>query len=202
MDLDAPATVALEQAVATLRDGHLVIYPTETLYAIGGRGLDPAAAARTRRAKGREDGKPLPLIAADLDQARTLCATWPDAAARLAARFWPGPLTLVLPADGDVPSEVVAGGDTIAVRVPGRALPRLLCRAVGPVISTSANRSGDPPATRCADAVAAVGSWVELALDGGVCAGAASTIVDLTAGAPRVLREGAIARADVLTVLG
>jgi L-threonylcarbamoyladenylate synthase len=202
VDPDTPAAEVVEQAVAALRAGALVIYPTETLYAIGGCGLDHETAALTRRAKGRQDGKPFPLIAGDIDQARSLCRAWPDAAARLASRFWPGPLTLVLPAAGHVPAEVLAGGDTVAVRVPGRALPRLLCAAVGPLISTSANRSGEPPATRCADAVASVGSAVALALDGGECAGAPSTIVDLSSGAPQVLREGAIARPDVLAVLG
>lgn len=199
--MDAPAPEALAKAAAALRGGALLIYPTETLYALGGLALDSVAAGRVREAKGRADDKPLPLIAADLDQVLSLCDAWPEAAARLAARFWPGPLTLVLPAAGRVPREVVAGGHTVAVRVPGRELPRRLCRAAGPLISTSANRSGDPPATRCAEAVAAVGSWVAAALDGGTCAGSPSTIVDLSAGAPRVLREGAIARVFVLAAL-
>jgi tRNA threonylcarbamoyl adenosine modification protein (Sua5/YciO/YrdC/YwlC family) len=200
--MDAPAAEVLERAAAALRRGRLLIYPTETLYAVGGRAMDPHAAAHVREAKGREAGKPLPLIAADPAQARALCEGWPDAAAWLARRFWPGPLTLVLPAGHGVPADVRAEGDTVAVRVPGRELPRRLCQAVGPLISTSANRSGEPPATRCSDAVSAVGPWVELALDGGTCDGAPSTIVDVTGHVPRILREGAIARAEVLAALG
>lgn len=200
--MDAPAADAVERAAAALRAGGLLVYPTETLYALGGRALDATAAGRVREAKGRADDKALPLIAADLGQARTLVAAWPEEAARLAARFWPGPLTLVLQASPALPREVTAGGDTVGVRVPGRELPRALCRAAGPLIATSANRSGEPPATRCDDALAAVGAWVEAALDGGTCAGAPSTVVDLCADVPRVLREGALARAVVLAALG
>jgi L-threonylcarbamoyladenylate synthase len=192
----------LEQAGAALRTGGLLVYPTETLYALGGRALDADAAARVREAKGRAEDKALPLIAADPQQARGLFETWPEAAETLAERFWPGPLTLVLPASAAVPREVLAGGNSVGVRVPGRELPRRLCRAAGPLIATSANRSGEPPATRCADALAAVGAWVTMALDGGTCAGAPSTIVDLCGVAPRVLREGAIPRAVVLAALG
>lgn len=202
MDADAPAAPVLEQAIAVLRAGGLLLYPTETLYAFGGCGLDAGAARLTRDAKGRADDKPLPLIACDLDQARSLCASWPEPASRLAARFWPGPLTLVLPARDEVPFEVTAGKGTVAVRVPGQALPRLLSRAAGPLISTSANPSGAPPATRCREALATMGQAIALALDGGTCAGAPSTIVDLSAGDPRVLREGAISSAEVLAVLG
>jgi L-threonylcarbamoyladenylate synthase len=192
----------VEQATAVLRAGGLLVYPTETLYALGALALDAAAADRVRAAKGRADDKPLPLIAANPDQARSLCAEWPEEASLLAGRFWPGPLTLVLPAARLVPPEVTAGAGTVAVRVPGRALPRRLCAAAGPLVSTSANRAGGPPATRCADAVAAVGAAVALALDGGTCAGAPSTIVELGRGGPRFHREGAIARDVVLAALG
>jgi L-threonylcarbamoyladenylate synthase len=132
VDPDAPAADVLARAADALRRGALIVYPTETLYAVGGRALDPDAARRTREAKGRPDGKPLPLVAADLDQARALCADWPEAAARLAARFWPGPLTLLLGARNDVPAEVTAGEGSVAVRVSGRLLVRLLCQAAGP----------------------------------------------------------------------
>jgi L-threonylcarbamoyladenylate synthase len=201
VDLDAPAEEIVAAAVSELARDRLLIYPTETLYAIGGRALEPGVGARVREAKGRPDGQPLPLIAADVDQARRLFEAWPEPAARLAERFWPGPLTLVLAADSDVPREVIGGGDTVGVRVPGRELPRRLCRAAGPLIATSANRSGQPPATRCADAVAAIGAWAALALDGGTCAGAPSTIVDLVGRAPRIVREGAIPAAEVLAWL-
>jgi L-threonylcarbamoyladenylate synthase len=200
---DRPEAAVLERAASLLRAGELVIYPTDTLYALGALARDAAAAGKVRAAKGRDDLKPLPLVAADAEQARTLCARWPAAAARLAARFWPGPLTLVLPAAEGTPEEVTAGTGAVAVRVPGSALPRLLCASAGgALVSTSANRSGAPAPVTCAEAVAGVGAAAALALDGGPGRPLPSTIVDLTGGAPRLLREGPVAWPDVLGVLG
>jgi L-threonylcarbamoyladenylate synthase len=194
-----PAVVAL--AVALLGDGVLLIYPTDTLYALGGRALDPAAAVNVRRAKGREEGKPLPLVVADVEQARSLAASWPDAADLLAARFWPGPLTLVVPARTAVPVDVTSGTGNVALRVPALELTRALCRAAGPLVSTSANRAGGTPPVTCADAVTAVGAAAALALDAGHGRSAASTIVDLTADPPRLLRAGATPWAEIEGVL-
>lgn len=190
------------RAAGVLRRGALIVYPTETLYAVGGAALDPAAGRRVRLAKGRPDGKPLPLVVADAETARTLCRAWPPVADALSERFWPGPLTLVLPSAASVPDEVTAGTGTVALRVTGLPLARALCRAAGPLLSTSANRAGEPPATTCADALAAVGESVELALDGGACAGAPSTIVDLTGARPALLREGAVPWAELAGLLG
>ncbi|MET0555337.1 MAG: L-threonylcarbamoyladenylate synthase, partial [Vicinamibacteria bacterium] len=190
------------RAAEVVRAGGLIVYPTETLYAVGGAGLDPAAARRARLAKGRPDDKPLPLIVADADAARGLCRSWPAAAGSLAARYWPGPLTLVLPASPRVPIEVTAGTGTVAVRVSGLALARAISRAGGPLVSTSANRAGEPAATTCGAALLAVGSAIALALDGGACTGAPSTIVDLTGDRPALLREGAVAWAELTSLLG
>ena len=183
-----PAVVA--EAVQALARLELLVYPTETLYALGGV-LSPEVAARVRNAKDRDDGKALPVIAAGPEQARALCSSWPDAAQKLAARFWPGPLTLVLLAGSQLAREITAGTGCIAVRVPGLALARMLCQGAGPLISTSANRSGAPPHAECAPAVAAFSSHAALALDAGTLAGVPSTILDLTAG-PRLLRAGPI----------
>ena len=195
------AEAAVAEAAAAVRAGGLVIYPTDTLYALGGDARSPEAARRVRQAKGREEGKPLPLVAADAEQARALCRDWPAAAALLAARFWPGPLTLALPASGAVPAEVTAGLGSVAVRVPARALTRALCAAVGPLISTSANRSGEAPPLTCAEAVAAVGEAAVLAIDAGPGHPLGSTIVELAAGQPRLLRAGPISWSDVHAVL-
>jgi len=200
VDADRPAEVAIARALDVLRRGLLLIYPTDTLYALGGLALDAAVGAKVRAAKGREEDKPLPLVVSGLEQARSLCASWPASAERLAARFWPGPLSLVLPARPDVPREVSAGTGTVALRVPARELTRRLC-AAGPLVSTSANRAGQPPPRHCAEAVAAVGPWAVLALDGGAGPAASSTLVDLT-GAPRLLREGPVAWNDVIATLG
>jgi L-threonylcarbamoyladenylate synthase len=192
--------VAVARAVAALDAGGLLLYPTDTLYAIGGRAVEAAAGRKIRDAKGRE-AKPLPLIAADLDQVTTLVADLPAAALRLAERFWPGPLTVILASGALVPDEVTAGTGTVAVRVPALALARRLCQAAGPLISTSANRAGAPPPATCEDAVAGVGSAAALALDAGPGSQVASTIVDLTGAPPRLVRSGAVAWADVLASL-
>jgi len=194
-----PAVVAL--AASLLTAGSLLIYPTDTLYALGGRVLDAAAGAAVRRAKGREEGKPLPLVAADLEQARVLCASWPEAADQLAARFWPGPLSLVVPAAPTVPADVTAGSGNIAVRVPDLELTRALCRQTGALVSTSANRAGGTPPITCADALEAVGAAAALALDAGRGRAVASTIVDLTSTPPRLLLGGAIPWEEIEGVL-
>jgi L-threonylcarbamoyladenylate synthase len=182
-----------------LLDGDLLIYPTDTLYALGGRALDAGVAARVRAAKGRAEGQPLPLVAADLAQARGLVADFPERALALAERFWPGPLTLVLARAAQVP-EGVAGGDSVALRVPALRLARELCARAGPLISTSANRSGAPPPLSCPEAVAAVGHAARLALDGGPGRPSPSTIVEVRAGGARLLREGAVPWSEVEAV--
>ena len=199
---DDPDPEVVARAAGILRRGALLIYPTETLYAIGGRADSAGAARAVRRLKGRDDGKPLPVVAADEAQARTLAADWPEDALRLARRFWPGPLTLVLPAAAPVPEEVTAGRGTVAVRVSGLALARALCRAAGPLVSTSANQAGAPPPIRCPEAVAQVGKGAALALDAGPGGGAPSTIVDLCGPRPALLREGAVPWTEVRRVLG
>jgi L-threonylcarbamoyladenylate synthase len=191
---------AVARAVAALDAGGLLIYPTDTLYALGGRGLDAAAGRKVRAAKGR-DARPLPLIAADLEQVLGLAADVPAPALLLAERFWPGPLTVILASRRDVPDEVTAETATVAVRVPALALARRLCRDAGPLISTSANLSGGAAPLTCAEAVAGVGAAAALALDAGPGRPVASTIVDLTGAAPRLVRSGAVPWADVLAAL-
>jgi L-threonylcarbamoyladenylate synthase len=190
---EAPGAATLARALAVLDRGGLLIYPTDTLYALGGRARDAAAAAAVRRAKGREQTKPLPLVAADLAQARSLAAAWPVVAERLAAAFWPGPLTLVLEAAADLPASVTADSGSVAVRVPALRLVTARCEGAGPLISTSANVSGGPAPATCADAIAQVGPAAALALDAGPGRPFPSTIVSLLEATPRLLREGAIA---------
>jgi L-threonylcarbamoyladenylate synthase len=194
-----PAGVAL--AASLLTAGSLLIYPTDTLYALGGRVLDAAAGVAVRRAKGREEGKPLPLVAADVAQARELSRAWPEAADLIAARFWPGPVSLVVPAASAVPVDVTAGTGHIAVRVPDLELTRALCRRAGALVSTSANRAGGSPPVSCAEALEAVGAGAALALDAGRGRAVASTIVDLTTTPPRLLRAGAVPWEEIEGVL-
>jgi L-threonylcarbamoyladenylate synthase len=192
----------LDRAAAVAAAGGLLIYPTDTLYALGGRALEPSVAERVRVVKGREPDKPLPLVAGDPAEARSLCLDWPESAARLAASFWPGPLALVLSAAPVVPEAVTAGSGTIAVRVPAADITRSLCARCGPLISTSANRAGGVAPATCEQAVIAVGDAVALAIDAGPGGAVASTIVDLTAASPRLLREGAVAWEGIRRVLG
>jgi len=200
VDADRPAEQTIARALAVLREGSLLIYPTDTLYALGGLAREAAVGVSVRAAKGREEDKPLPLVAAGPEQARSVCASWSEAAARLAERFWPGPLSLILPAHAEVPEEVTSGTRTVAVRVPACELTRRLC-AYGPLIATSANRAGARPPRLCAEAVAAVGGFAALALDGGPGRSSSSTLVDITGTAPRLLREGPVAWQDVLATL-
>ncbi len=183
------------EVAARLREGALVIYPTDTLYAIGCRALDGEAVTRLREAKGREAGKALPVIVADVSQARSLASRWPEEAQRLADAFWPGPLTLVLPAHSTLPPELLAGAGTIAVRVPASDVARTLARIAGPLVSTSANLAGDAPCVTVDLALAAF-PLASLAFDRGPLDGAPSTILDLSgsAGGFRILREGRIQR--------
>lgn len=195
----------LAEAIRAIAGGEIIAFPTETFY---GLGADPArddAVAKIFAAKGRAPGEALPLIASDVASARRLAAAWSADADRLAAAFWPGPLTLVVPVRaGAVVAGVTAGRDTIAVRVPGHPLARALAAAApaGVLTATSANRSGSP-ALSTADAVArALGSGAALIIDGGPSPGGlASTIVDLTEARPRLLREGPVPFARVLESL-
>jgi L-threonylcarbamoyladenylate synthase len=202
IDGEEPDPAVLARAGAVLASGGLLIFPTDTLYALGGPAGDRATARAVRAAKGRDAGKPLPVIAADLEQARSLCERWPAAAEALAAKFWPGPLTLIVPAGRGLPGDLTGGSAGIGVRVPALVLARALCRAAGALVSTSANRSGEPAPTTCAEAVRGVGSAAALALDAGPGSPSGSTIVDLTTEPPRLLRPGPVSFEAVARVLG
>ena len=192
-------------APAAIAEGAILAFPTETFY---GLGVDPAredAVAAIFAAKGRAAGEALPLIAADADAARGIASRWSETAERLAAAFWPGPLTLVVTVRaGAVAPEVTAGRDTVAVRVPGHPLARVLagCAPEGVLTATSANRSGSPALTTADDVERALGKSVALIIDGGPSPGGlASTIVDVTSEDPRLIREGPVAFDRVLEFL-
>lgn len=197
---------ARAEAASLLRRGHVVAYPTDTLYALGALATNAGAVAQVLRLKGRLPEKTLPLIAADLDQVTWLAGVLSPLAARLAARWWPGPLTLVVDVCRPLAPGVVAPDGSVAVRIPAHAHVRdLVGRAGGPVTSTSANRTGAPAATTaeaCAT-LAATGDptddGVAMILDDGPAATRQpSTIVDVRGGEVRLLREGALAWDHVL----
>jgi L-threonylcarbamoyladenylate synthase len=153
---------------------------------------------RLARAKGRPDGKPLPLLAADVAAVEAV-AELDAGARRVAARLWPGPLTLVLPARPGLPAAVTAGTGTVGIRVPGSALARRLAReAGGPLVSTSANPSGGPPPRRAEDLAPELVACLDLVLDGGSAPGGpASTVVALGGGTVRLLRAGPVPAEEV-----
>jgi L-threonylcarbamoyladenylate synthase len=195
---------ALERAAEALRRGELVILPTETVYGLAGDASNPSAVAAIFEAKGRPSFNPLISHVADLAAAEKI-ARFDERARALAAAFWPGPLTLVLPIAPATPvSELArAGLDTIAVRVPAHPVAQaLLSRFDGPVVAPSANRSGRPSPTTYADAMEETGARAGASLDGGPCeVGLESTVVGLL-DAPRLLRPGAVTRAQLEAVIG
>lgn len=185
------APAAIRRAAELLRAGELVIVPTETVYGVAARADSPDALAKLYAAKGRADAKRIALFAAGLESVRAAGAQVDEIAVRLAAAFWPGPLTLVL-ANG-------AGGWD-GFRVPDHPVALAWLRELAGVVPavTSANRSGEPPALTAADAWAALAPHVALALDAGpVAVGAASTVVKIAAGEIEILRLGPVGRADL-----
>lgn len=186
-------------AAALLRAGELVAFPTDTVYGVGAVVWDAAAVARLYTAKLRALDKAIPVLLADAADLALVARMAPPAAIRLAERFWPGPLTLIVPALSSIPAEVTAGGDTVAVRVPDHPLTRALIRAAGaPLATTSANLSGQPSPITAAEVVAQLGDRIAVILDGGRCPGGVpSTLVDVTGEHPVVLRPGPISLADI-----
>jgi L-threonylcarbamoyladenylate synthase len=181
-------------AVDVLRGGGIVALPTDTVYGIGVALGTPGGIEALFAAKDRPPERGIALLIADAQQAATI-AEWPARAAALAAAFWPGGLTLVLPQRADVawPPVLTGGAPTIGVRVPDHDAPRALAAAVGPLPTTSANRSGQPEARDAAAIVEQLGDAIALVLDGGPARGGpASTVVDCSVEPPRILRQGAI----------
>lgn len=192
----------ISAAVQALRAGGAVIYPTETFYGLGAALGIPAGVARIASLKRRTSPKPLPVIAADVASARALWRDFPEMAARLAVRFWPGPLTIVLPASDRVPPEVAPCGE-VGVRVSPHPIARALASLAGPLVATSANLAGHGEKTRVAELDRAVVERVDAVLDAGTTPGGRpSTVLRLTGGAAVLIREGAISRALLEGALG
>ncbi len=184
---------SIRLAVDALRRGELVIVPTDTVYGIAADSANPVAIARLYTAKERPNDKSIPLLAASPAQAAAVADLTGDLTQRLIDRWWPGPLTVVVNATETIGPCVVAADGSVAVRVPADSVPRSLAQALGrPIAATSANKSGQPPALSCTNAVETLGPWVAVALDGGVIEqGQASTVADCRGEAPVVLRQGA-----------
>jgi L-threonylcarbamoyladenylate synthase len=202
--LKAEAEGALAEAVAVLKGGGLVAYPSDTVYGLGAAASNERAVVRAFAVKGRLSEKALPLLLADSEDIASLCAEVPAMAKLLAERFWPGPLTLVLRRSPAFRSAALGGGDNVAVRVPNHRFLREMIRALGePITGTSANRSGRPSCRTAVEVERELGDAVDLIIDGGPSrVGRESTVVDITEDAPRMLREGAISRREIERALG
>ncbi len=191
---DDPDPELVEAAVRVLREGGVIVYPTETLYGLGADALREPAVRRVFEIKGRPARQPIPIIIAEEGMLDRVAASVPDVARELAAVFWPGPLTLVLRARPELPRVLLGGGDTVGVRVSGSRLCRELSRLLdGPITATSANVSGGSDLRTAEEVAKVLGDKVDLILDAGPArTDRPSTIVDCTGRVPRVLREGAI----------
>lgn len=198
---------ARAEAIRALRAGAIVALPTDTVYGLAVAATTPAGIERLFAAKGRPPDRAVALLVADAAQAEEV-GTMTAPARALAAAFWPGGLTLVLPrrVDRPLPVALTAGGatdpPTVGVRVPAHDAPRALAAALGPLPTTSANRSGEPEARNAAEISARLGAAVALILDDGPAGGGPpSTVVDVSGPAPRILREGAIPSARIAAAL-
>lgn len=198
----SPDPALLERAAEILRQGGLVAYPTDTVYGLAALPTDERAVERLFEAKGRPSERSVPLLIASPADLALIAAEVPDVAQRLIAEFWPGALTIVLRKAATFHSAAV--GDTVALRVPDHPVPRELVRLLGsPITGTSANVSGGPQPLTADDVHAQLGESVDLIIDGGRCLGGKpSTVVDCTVEPPRIVREGAISREELVRAAG
>jgi L-threonylcarbamoyladenylate synthase len=200
--LPAENPQTLGRALAVLNRGGLVAFPTDTVYGLGALAFDGEAAKRIYAAKDRPAEKAIPVLIADLADLSKVTSEVSRSAAGLAAHFWPGPLTLVLPKHPDIPPSVSAS-TSVGVRVPDHPVARNLLRAAGPMAVTSANLSGRPSPATAREVLDQLGGRIALIIDGGTTPGGiASTVVDCTGPEPLILRAGPVSKEEIRTVLG
>ncbi len=194
-------SLSIKEAADRIRTGGLVAFPTETVYGLGANAFDAAAVQRIFELKGRPASSPLIVHVASIDMAREIAAEWPPIAEELAQKWWPGPLTLVLPKKAAIPDIVTAGLPTVGIRMPKHALALELIEQAGvPIAAPSANRFGELSPTTAEHVRAAFGDAVEV-LDGGPCTvGIESTVVSIENGELKLLRPGMISLGDLETV--
>ena len=194
----------LGRAAALIRAGELVAFPTETVYGLGANALDPAALEKIYAAKGRPPTSPLIVHVDSIQMARTLVREWPKTAEALARRFWPGPLTLVLPKQPHVPDRLTAGLDTVGIRVPSNAIALELIRAAGvPIAAPSANRFTELSPTTAQHVRESMGDRVAMVLDGGpTTVGIESTVLSLAGPSAILLRPGMVTEAEIEAIIG
>lgn len=195
---------AVDRAAGLLKAGQVVALPTETVYGLAANALDPAAVSRIYAAKNRPATNPLIVHVASGELAAECVRDWPPAADRLAAAFWPGPLTLVVPKSDRIPSVITAGGATVAIRWPSHPFMQAVIRACGfPLAAPSANRANEISPTTAQHVLRQLSDRIPLVVDGGPCqVGIESTVVDVTSEPAQLLRPGMIHEESLAAVLG
>jgi L-threonylcarbamoyladenylate synthase len=195
---------AISQAAALIRNGELVAFPTETVYGLGANALDAAAIEKIYAAKGRPATSPLIVHVSSIEMARGLVREWPERAEKLAAKFWPGPLTLVLPKQPHVPDRLTAGLDTVGVRMPANSIALALIQEAGvPIAAPSANPFTELSPTTAQHVRDGLGDGVAMLLDGGrTTVGIESTVLSLAGSRAVLLRPGMVTRAEIEMVIG
>jgi L-threonylcarbamoyladenylate synthase len=194
----------IAQAAELLRNGGLVAIPTETVYGLAANAFDEAATRRVFAAKGRPESNPLIVHVANFAMVHELASEWSSVAAQLAAKFWPGPLTIVVPKSERVSDSITAGLPSVALRMPSHPVALAVIEAAGvPLVAPSANRFTQLSPTTAAHVREALGDAVDFVLDGGPCAiGIESTVISLAGSTPRILRPGMISRTAIENVIG
>lgn len=193
---------ALEQALEVLHSGGLVAFPTDTVYGLGALAFMGSAVEGIYAAKNRPVEKAIPVLIGDPGDIGKVASEVPELAEKLAGRFWPGPLTLVVPKHPGLPTAVSVTG-TVGLREPDHPLARALLQRAGPLAVTSANLSGESSPTTADEVLAQLGGRIALILDGGQTPGGVpSTVVDCVGSEPRILREGALSKAEIFDFLG
>ena len=194
---DPPPPTAVLQAVRALAQGQPVGIPTDTVYGLAVDPFRPGAADRVFAAKRRPRDVNLPLLVSGVDQAMAVSTAVPDLAVELMRRYWPGALTIVIPARPDLGADLGEDELTVGVRSPDHPVPLALCAASGPLATTSANHHGEPPLVTAGQVATSFGDAVPVVLDGGTCEGSPSTVVDCTGRQLKLLREGRIPWAEL-----
>ncbi|MFO0725752.1 MAG: L-threonylcarbamoyladenylate synthase [Myxococcota bacterium] len=203
-ELLSATPAAIAKAAGILERGGLVAFPTETVYGLGANAEDASAVREIYAAKGRPSNNPVIVHVLNADAARRMTTRFDAEAERLAQAFWPGPLTLVLPRGPSIPAIVAAGGDTVALRAPRHPVGEALLAAFGgPIAAPSANRSLAVSPTTAEDVLEELGGRIDLILDGGPTeVGLESTVLDLCADPPRILRPGMVLKSQIEAALG
>ena len=202
VDAEEPQPEAIERAAAAIRRGKVVAIPTDALYTLVADPFNLRAVAGVFRAKGREIHRSLPLLVADVIAAEDLASELNNRFFILARRFWPGPLTIIVPASARVPLKVTGNTGRLAVRQPRAKIANALIAALNqPLISTSANISGSPTCRSGIEVFGTMDGRVDLVLDGGTCSGAGATTVDITEPYWKIIREGAIEEKEIAEAL-